>query len=123
MTARVRRAFIVDDEDLIRRSLTRLLRRIGFDVIVFGTPEDAMSRLAEGPDLLVCDYHLPRIDGLAISAEAKRVSPKTRTMILSGGAEDAPLLAALAAKTVDRFLTKPWNHDELIATIHTLLDR
>ncbi|MBI5549756.1 MAG: response regulator [Deltaproteobacteria bacterium] len=115
------RIFIVDDDELILKSLTRVLRRPGTEIVSFSGAEAVFPRLAEGPDLLICDYHLPKVDGLTIATEAKRVSAKTRTMLLSGGVEDDAIVSALQSGTLDRYSVKPWHHDELLALVDELL--
>jgi two-component system, probable response regulator PhcQ len=113
--------FIVDDDPLILKSLSRIFSRAGFDVVSFEAPEPAIARLNEAPDFLICDYHLPRIDGLAVSVAAKNANPKIRTMLLSGGVEDDAVIEALAAKKVDKFATKPWRQGELVAMVQEML--
>jgi len=117
------RIFIVDDDEFILKSLTRVLRRPGYDIVGFGSPEDILERIGEGPDLVICDFHLPRIDGLSVVAQAKNANPRTRTMILSGGIADDDVTAALDKGSLDRFVTKPWHHDELVGVVSELLAR
>jgi YesN/AraC family two-component response regulator len=64
---------------------------------------------------------MPKVDGVAIATRAKSISPKVKTVLLSGGAEDDGVLAALDARTVDRFANKPWHQDELVAIVDGLL--
>jgi CheY-like chemotaxis protein len=113
--------FVVDDDELILKSLVRILRRPGHEVVSFISSEQVLPRLAEQPDVLICDYHMPRIDGLQVVAAARRASPRTRTMLLSGGIEDERVAEALATGVLDRFQPKPWHHDELLEALDALL--
>lgn len=113
--------FIVDDEELVLKSLSRLLRRAGFDTATFSTGEQALARREERPDLLVCDYRLPRTDGLTIVREFKDAFPKTKTMLLSGGVPDEAVTAALDDGTLDLFFAKPWMLDDLLSAVGGLL--
>jgi DNA-binding NtrC family response regulator len=113
--------FLVDDDELILKSLARMLRRPGLTVHAFGSAQEVMERLAEAPDLLVSDYHLPGVDGLGLAALAKKASPKVKTAILSGGVEDDRVAEAMGNGTLDRFLQKPWRQDELLASLEELL--
>lgn len=113
--------FIVDDDELILKSLARMLRRPGFSVHAFGSAREALDHLSEGPDLLISDYHLPGIDGIDIAAMAKKVNPKVKTAILSGGVEDDRVAEAMGSGTLDRFLQKPWRQDDLLAAVDELL--
>ena len=113
--------FIVDDEEMVLKSLSRLLSRPDVQIVSFRSSQEALAHLSERPDLLICDYHLPLVDGLGVVRETKRHSPSTRTMLLSGAIEDEPVVHALANKMLDRFVIKPWLHDEMIATVDSLL--
>jgi len=117
------RIFIVDDDELILKSLARVLRRPGFEVVSFATADAVLARLGEAPDLLICDYHLPGVDGVTIAGHAKLAYPNARTILLSGGVEDDVVQAAMDAKVVDRFASKPWHHDDLLALVDGLLAR
>jgi CheY-like chemotaxis protein len=113
--------FIVDDEELVLRSLHRLLSRAGISAFAFSEPEAALARREERPDLLICDYQLPRIDGLTLAREFKHSSPATRTMLLSGGVADEAVATALSDGTVDAFCGKPWLFDEMLTAVRGLL--
>jgi len=115
------RIFIVDDDEYILKSLARILRRPGYQVTAFSSAEEILPHLGEAPDLLICDYHLPKVDGLTIITRVKAASPATRTMLLSGGVEDDPVMEALEKKILDRFATKPWHQEELVTMIQELL--
>ena len=117
----MRKIFIVDDEALILKSLTRLLRQPDAVISPFSEPEQLLAALKEKPDLIVSDYHLPRIDGVTVVREAKRLVPTVKTVLLSGGMEDEVIAAAIKAGDVDRFLSKPWRHEELLEAIQELL--
>ncbi len=113
--------FIVDDDELILKSLARILRRPDLTVRAFGTAQEVLDHLAESPDLLISDYHLPNVDGIDLAAAAKKVLPGVKTAILSGGVEDDRACDAMRSGTLDRFLHKPWRHDELLAAVDDLL--
>ncbi len=113
--------FIVDDDELILKSLARMLRLPGFSVHAFGTAKEVIDHLSEAPDLLISDYHLPSVDGIDLAVMAKKLHPKVKTAILSGGVEDDRVAEAMGNGTLDRFLQKPWRHDELLAAVRELL--
>jgi two-component system, probable response regulator PhcQ len=121
MSPTARLIFVVDDDELILKSLSRMLRRPGFEVASFSNADAALARLSDAPDLIVCDYHLPKVDGLSVAAQAKRALPRARTLLLSGAVEDDAVSDALRTKVVDRFLAKPWRQDELLSLVDALL--
>ncbi len=118
----MKKIFVIDDDDLILKSLVRSLNGPGIEVVAFCSGEEALSRLKENPNLLICDYHLPKTSGLSVLSKAKQVNSEIRTLLLSGGVKDERISAALESKTLDQFLTKPWHHDELLSMTRSLLN-
>ncbi len=113
--------FVLDDDEMILRSLSRQLAHAGHKVGAFSTAEQVLAHLSESPSLLVCDYHMPRIDGLELARSVKRQCPSCKVLLLSGGIQDEPIEEALRSKTIDGFLGKPFQHQELLATVDGLL--
>lgn len=70
----VARVLVVDDDELIRRALVRLLVGLGHDVEDTGSPVDALARVSDAvPDLLVTDYAMPEMTGLSLVARLRAV--------------------------------------------------
>lgn len=111
----VARLLLVEDDQLIARSLSRALQAAGHDVEVAGDVASARPLLAE-PDLVLCDLGLPDGDGLDLVAELHRTRPATPVLVLTARAEEADLVAGLATGAVD-YLTKPFRLAELQARI------
>ena len=57
---------VVDDEPLIRWSLSERLKSEGYAVLEADTGRSALEKLAEGVDLVLLDYRLPDTDGVAV---------------------------------------------------------
>ena len=65
-----RTVFIVDDDASIRKSLERLLRSSGFEVVAFSSAEEYLGNVpVAGPSCLVLDVWLPGLDGFALKVE------------------------------------------------------
>ncbi len=74
------------------------------------------------PDLLLLDISMPRMDGFEVCRNL-RAAERTRTLpiiFLSGHAHKEQIDAGMAAGA-DKYLTKPFSQDELLASIHELL--
>jgi CheY-like chemotaxis protein len=71
-----------------------------------------------GPDLIVTDYAMPRLDGLAAAAEVNRDQPVP--VILISGRHDPEPLARSDGGLVVRILTKPVKEAELRAAIASM---
>ncbi len=88
-TERRRRVLIVDDEPLLVRSFTRILER-DHDVTAFSSAREALRRIEEGEswDVILCDLHMPELDGMAFFERLGRVRPElaARVAFITGGA-------------------------------------
>ena len=64
---------IIDDEELVIESLSKLLRKEGYGVILAGNYKEALARLKDADfDLIVSDIRMPEIDGVEIIREIRR---------------------------------------------------
>jgi PAS domain S-box-containing protein len=115
------RVLFVDDEATLANLGVRRLSHVGYRVIAADGPTAALERLrAERFDLLITDFTMPEMDGLALAREARRIQPELPVLILTGrvqelGAEE------LRAAGVRRALEKPVTLDELTREIEEVL--
>ena len=114
-----RTLLVVEDEPSIAELVRLTLEEAGHRVTVVGDGRAALRRLAETPyDLVVSDVMLPLLDGAAL-ARAMRADPALRAipLILMSADHLAPDGAAPHAA----FLRKPFDLEELLATVGRLL--
>jgi len=114
--------FIVDDDLSVRRSLARLLVSAGYDVVPCATAEEFLALDVVRPACLVTDVRMPGMTGLDL-LEALKSSSRDLPIILSSGDADAALAAQAAARGAFRFLAKPFEPDELLATLEQAIER
>jgi len=118
------RILIVDDEEGIRRSAARVLRRSGYTVEEAEDGEQALALLgrAENPfDLVLSDLVMPRVGGLALYEKVQARGNGTRMLVMSGyTAEDVRALKT--AQPGLRFLHKPWTVTDLLRRVRGILD-
>jgi DNA-binding NtrC family response regulator len=113
------RLLIVDDEPLILKALARALRRRGFDVVTALDGRHALELLEKhAPDAVISDFRMPGMSGEALLAEVKERAPGTRRFLLTGFAP-----AQTASGEEPALLCKPWDEDELAATLRAALPR
>ena len=119
----VAKILIVEDDELNRDSLRRLLRRRGFEIVLAVDGEDGIETArAEAPDLILMDMSLPVVDGWEATRRLKADPAVQATPIiaLTAHAMSGDRDKALAAGC-DDFDTKPIDLDRLLPKIHALL--
>ncbi len=117
------RILIVEDEASMRRILGDCLERQGYRVFFAADGEQGLATaLAEKPDLILLDIMMPRLDGLAVCSELRRLGQRVPILILTarGRVEDRVRGLDLGA---DDFLAKPFSREELLARVRALLRR
>ena len=112
------RVDLVDDDASVRRALTRVLRRAGYDATAF---QDAAAYLAAGgareaPSCLVVDLRLPGASGLSLQQMLKEHGLETSIVFISGRADVRSGVEALKGGAVD-FLEKPFTDDALLGAV------
>lgn len=108
----------VDDERAILHSLRRVLRAEGYRLLFAESTGEALALLEEeSVDVLLADYRMPGASGAALLAEARRRRPEVVRMTLTGYADPEAHAACVGEGGAFRFLTKPWDDDDLRAAL------
>ena len=126
---------IVDDEEDVRIALQQVLERAGYDVTVAATGNEGLDLLKkERADLVITDVIMPGIDGITTARKIRERYRDTRIIVISGGGKAAPdpyepdaistrsYLASASSAGADRTLTKPFDREELLRVVRSLLD-
>jgi two-component system response regulator RegX3 len=113
---------LVDDERVLRTSLTFTLQQNGYQVTTAATGPEAL-RLAEEqpPDLILLDLMLPGVGGLEVCRRLRRRSNVPVIMLSARGQEDDRVTGLRLG--ADDYVTKPFSTRELIARIEAVLRR
>jgi len=114
---------VVDDSVTVRKVTSRLLERQGMDVILAKDGVEAMAMLQERrPDIMLLDIEMPRMDGFEVARQIRhdeRLADLPIVMISSRtGSKHQERAQELG---VNRFLGKPFQENELLATIESLV--
>ncbi|MFP4634405.1 MAG: response regulator transcription factor [Nitriliruptoraceae bacterium] len=116
------RVLAVDDEAQILTALARSLNRVGYEVTVARTGEDALAATAAGqPDLILLDLRLPDLDGIEV-VRRLRAWTQVPILLLSGEGTERSRVTALDAGA-DDFIDKPFSMEELRARVGAALRR
>lgn len=112
---------IVDDEEPVRRALSRLLRLAHYDVSLFSSGDEFLASLdGRRPDCLVLDVSMPGASGLDVLRRLRSVSVQIPAICITGG-EDAGLLREVHGVGVDCLLRKPFSNTALLEAIRAAL--
>lgn len=118
-----KKILIADDEENIVISLEFLMKREGFEVLVAGDGEEALSRIrADAPDLVLLDVMMPKKTGFEVCQEV-RADPalaKTRILMLTAKGRDAEVAKGMGMGA-DAYMTKPFSTKDLVEQVHALL--
>jgi DNA-binding response OmpR family regulator len=117
------RLLLVDDETAITDRLGPFLSRAGFDVNVARDGIEALEQVASyAPDLVIMDVLMPHMDGREALREMRKRDDWTPVILLTqiGGADERTMALLEGA---DDYLNKPFDSNELVARIRTVLRR
>lgn len=117
---------VVDDEELIRRVVVKLLERRGYVVEAEGHAKAALERVsAGGVALVLTDVLMPDMDGTELLLALRRRHPEVPVVAMSGGGRisAASYLATMGALGAAAVLPKPFTEGELLAVIEHHLPR
>src|SRR3954471_12322871 len=108
------RILVVDDQELMRDSLAANLAREGHEVVATHDGTVAVSKL-EGParfDLLITDLKMPKMTGIELLAEAKRLRPEMPVVLMTAFASVQTAVEAMKLGAYD-YIQKPFDGDEI----------
>jgi DNA-binding response OmpR family regulator len=113
---------VVDDDDVLRSQLRRLLERNGAHCLEAGSGADGLRELYRtSPDLVILDITMPELDGWT-TLERMRDLTDVPILMLTGSGEELEKVRGLRAGA-DDYVTKPFGQPELLARIDGLLRR
>ncbi|MGH0035242.1 MAG: sigma-54-dependent transcriptional regulator [Myxococcota bacterium] len=104
---------VVDDEELYRRALERILARVGYNVITACNAAEALSIVGLEPiDLMLCDVQMPGLDGLELVRQAHETMPDLPCIVITGHGSAENSVEALRAGAY-WYLQKPFDQAHL----------
>jgi response regulator RpfG family c-di-GMP phosphodiesterase len=110
---------LVDDEENILRALQRLLMDEEFEIELATSGEAALEKLRslENVGLIVSDQRMPGMNGAEFLGRSQEIAPHAVRILLTGYSDISATIAAINQGGASRYLSKPWNDDELVQVI------
>lgn len=109
---------MVDDDEAVRRALSRLVRSLGFEAEAFASGEAFLAGLAtRHPDCVVLDLHMPKVSGFDVQVRMAEAGLHVPVIAITG--QDSPEAQARALSGgASAYLRKPVDGQTLLDAIH-----
>ena len=115
----------VDDEANVLKSLRRLFLDEDYEILTAESGREGLALLEQHQpvQVVISDYRMPEMDGVAFFKQVHERWPDTVRIVLSGYADTAAVVSAINEGQVYKFIPKPWNDDELKVAIAKAVER
>lgn len=122
MTAMRPTLIVIDDEPEVLRSIHDLLR-MNFRVLTFERGADALKALEKtDAPVVMSDQRMPELSGVELLRRVKSLRPDTTRLLFTGYADIRAVIDAINEGNVFRYITKPWDPDELVTIIRQAIE-
>ncbi len=112
---------IIDDEPLMRISISDALKVEGYNVMSAETGGEGLKSIKDNSyDVVITDLRLPEVDGVQILKSCKQISPRTKVLMITAYGSVDTAVEAMKIGAYD-YITKPFSMDELILTVKRLI--
>jgi|SRR6185437_4717042 len=116
------RIFVVDDEPILLELAEKVLSGLHAEIRTFNNPEIALQTYSSAehpPDIVITDFAMHEMDGLALIRACRRLHPKQKIILVSGTVDES-VFNGTGIKP-DRFLAKPYQPAVLTQMVQELL--
>lgn len=116
-----KRVLVVEDNELVSRTITRILEADGHLVFNAGDGEEGVQDFLElGPDIVITDVFMPNRDGIQTILELRELQPGIKIIAISGGGEtrDVSVLDTALILGADITLRKPFTVERLRSVVN-----
>lgn len=113
-----RTLLLVDDDAAVLAALKRLLRREGYTLLEARSGAEGLDLLAKHEvGVVISDARMPEMSGTEFLSRVREIYPDSVRIMLSGYTDLEAVTTAVNRGELFRFLTKPWDDEELLATL------
>lgn len=116
---------LVDDEEMVLTSLRSFLNlETKYRVKTFTSAAEALEFIKTNDfDLVISDYLMPEMDGIAFLAKVREIRPEVPRIILTGYADKENAIKAINDVGLFQYIEKPWDNDDLLIILRNGLER
>ena len=114
---------VVEDEEAVRRLVSRILTQRGYRVVAFGDGAEALAfyeKSSEEVDLLLTDVVMPKMSGRALADHATEIDPSLKTLFMSGYTDELIAKRGVLAGG-EHLINKPFNAQHLLEKVQAVL--
>jgi len=113
---------VVDDNKFLRIAVSKMLSGLGYEVLSADSGENGLSVFLKNKiDVVLTDYEMPEMDGVAFACSIKKKSPRTPVVIMTGAGKEA--VFSRNSTAVDEVISKPFTLEGINKTIQRLLSK
>ena len=116
------KVLVVDDNNDLRIVVSKMLSRLGYEVSSADSGENGLSIFLKNKfDVVLSDYEMPGMDGVAFACSVKNSSPRTPVVIMTGTGRE--IVFSRNSTSVDEVISKPFSLASIDETIKDLLGK
>jgi len=113
---------IVEDEKILRISLTDALKGEGYTVLAVGNAEEALLALQQSDfSMIITDIRLPGMNGLELLRQSQQSAPSTPVIVMTGYGNIKDAVESMRIGAFD-YITKPFDLDDIFVTVSKALE-
>jgi FixJ family two-component response regulator len=113
---------VVDDDESVRSALQGLMKEVGYPSLAFGSAEEFLnSGEQRNTGCLIVDMRLGGMSGLELQSKLSRENHSIPIIFITAHGDENVRMQALRAGAVE-FLTKPFDDEALLDSVHAALD-
>jgi CheY-like chemotaxis protein len=119
----VARVLVIDDEALVRKSIERVLRKDGHDVVLAAHGHEGLHFATERSfDVAIVDFKMPIIDGVEVLQRMRELQPHCARILVTARLDLNAIVGAVNRGEVSRVIEKPFDSRGLVAEVNAVLD-
>ncbi len=123
MTAFTPTVFVIDDDPSLRKSLSRLLRSVGYSVETFASAEEFLGREHfDGIGCIILDVQMPGLSGMDLQVELSKAETSMPIVFITGHG-DIPMSVEAMRKGAVHFLPKPFDDNDLLRAMSEAIEK